>query len=333
MVIHGPSAGAGSVALLLIAYGGRNDGLFHGGIGSSPFFPTQPKVEDLEWQFDRFSIAAGCGNAADQLRCLRSKDTGTLQTANHGTPYPGRSSLPLWYFTPTVDGDFLQDYPYRLFAQGKFIKVPTIWGDETDEGSILAPNATSPTEVTEFMKINYPKLSDKDAKVINKLYPLMPPVPKHSAYFPSASAAYGECTFICPGLYVSEVLARHLKSWNYRYNVLDDANLAAGLGVPHTWIIPAVFGLGNVGILYGDGKGYKTYNAPIVPVVMHYFISFVRTLNPNTLKYREAPNWEGFEVGWRRLRMQTNATEMERVPKQQRERCRYWTGVGVKLEQ
>ncbi|KAF8250375.1 Esta [Wilcoxina mikolae CBS 423.85] len=332
VVIHGDSAGAGAVAMLLLAYGGRNDGLFHGGIGTSIFFPIQPKVKDLEWQFDRFSIAAGCGNETDQLRCLRSKDTATLQAANQGSPYPGRSIRPLWYFTPTVDGDFLQDYPYRQFAQEKFIKVPTIWGDETDEGSYFGANATSPTEVTEFMTNNFPKLSENDAKIIDKLYPLMSPVPHHNAYFPSASAAYGECALICPGLYVSAVLARHQKLWNYRCNIVDDANVAAGLGVPHVWVLPAVFGVGNLGI-YGVGTGYETYNAPIVPVVMNYFISFVRTLDPNTLKYPGAPNWEGFEEGHRRLKMQTNATRMESVPKQQSERCRYWTEVGVKLEQ
>ena len=52
-----------------------------GAILESPFFPTQPKVADLEWQFGRFVNAAGCAGSLDELKCLRSKDTATLQAA------------------------------------------------------------------------------------------------------------------------------------------------------------------------------------------------------------------------------------------------------------
>jgi hypothetical protein len=35
-----------------------------------------------------------------------------------------------------------------------------------------------------------------------------------------------------------------------------------------------------------------TYNAHIVPIIMNYWISFVRDLSPNSHKYQEAPHWE-----------------------------------------
>ena len=108
--------------------GGRYDDLFVGGIGESVFFPTQPLVSELEWQFERYVNDTGCGSSVDELACLRSKDTVTLQAANKPSPYPGQRGSPRFYWTPTIDGDFVQDYPYRLFEKGKFVKVPIIFG-------------------------------------------------------------------------------------------------------------------------------------------------------------------------------------------------------------
>ncbi|TVY83864.1 Lipase [Lachnellula suecica] len=337
VVIHGASAGAGSVALHLTAYGGRDDGLFVGGIGESVFFPAQPQVSELEWQFERYANDTGCAGSADELACIRSKDITVLQAANVGTPFPGRNNAPLFYWTPTIDGDFIQDYPYRLIEQGKFVKVPIIFGDDTDEGTAFAVNASSPADTASFFQDNYPHLTTNDTDLINAQYPLMAPLPKHAAYFPSAAAAYGETTFTCVGNYISQTFATindPYKVWSYRYNVLQPSNVAAGLGVPHVSESPAVFGLGNVND--DVNSSYKTLNAEIIPVLMNYFISFIRDLSPNRYKYTDAPHWENFgdgKDGGRRLKLQTNATAMENIPQDQVQRCEFWRGLAITMEQ
>ncbi|KAH6666303.1 triacylglycerol lipase-like protein [Halenospora varia] len=336
VVIHGASAGAGSVALHLTAYGGRDDKLFVGGIGESVFFPTQPRVSDLEWQFERYVSAAGCAGAYDEMACLRSKDIAVLQPANIASPYPGKITSPRFYWTPTVDGDFLQDYPYRLIEQGKFVRLPIMFGDDTDEGTAFAVNAASPADISTFFQNNFPNLTNADTDAINTKYPLMAALPLHEAYFPSAAAAYGESTFTCPGNYISQTFssANGHKVWNYRYNVLQDNNIANGNGVPHTFESPAIFGLGNA----RDSltSSYSTYNSAIIPVVMNYWISFVRELTPNRYKYASAPHWESFgdgKDGGRRLVLQTNATRMEVIPEDQADRCEFWRGLAVTMAQ
>lgn len=117
-----------AISLNYFYSGGRDDGLFAGGIGESVFFPTQPYVSELEWQFQRYVNGTGCSGAADELQCLRSKSTVDLQAANIPSPYPGRTSASNFYWTPTIDGDFIRDYPYRLIEQGKFVKVPILFG-------------------------------------------------------------------------------------------------------------------------------------------------------------------------------------------------------------
>ncbi|EAQ90906.1 hypothetical protein CHGG_02841 [Chaetomium globosum CBS 148.51] len=139
VVIHGASAGAGSVATHLVAYGGRNDNLFVGAMSQANFFPAQPFVEELEYQFDRVVRQTGCGqlHPSQQMACLRGKDVAVLQAANYAQPFPGRPDppVPLFYWTPCVDGDLLRDLPYRLFEKGHFIDVPVMFGTSTNGAS------------------------------------------------------------------------------------------------------------------------------------------------------------------------------------------------------
>lgn len=234
VVIVGDSSGAGSIALHLVANGGAPTNLFAGAFGVSPFFPTQRRVPELEWQFDLFASRAGCGSSTDPLNCLRQKNSTELQLANQNMTYPGRQSYALWPYTPTIDGDLIPDFPYRLLEQGKFVKVPCVFGyamsfiltkyshvltfvsDDTNEGTIFAANAKSLEEVGSFMKDNFPQLSDEHTAAISAIYSSEDPFSQHAAYFSSAAAAYGESTFVCPGLELSTLVSQHTKSWNYR---------------------------------------------------------------------------------------------------------------------
>lgn len=142
--MHGASAGAGSVAMHLIANGGRDDGLFHGAILESIFFPAQPFVGELGWQFERVLNQTGCkgGNSTEgEMDCLRNTDVKVLQeVANHAQPFPGKADppLPVFYWTPCVDGELIQDFPYKLFKQGKNVKVPIMMGTASN-GMFLPP--------------------------------------------------------------------------------------------------------------------------------------------------------------------------------------------------
>ncbi|KAK3298999.1 Alpha/Beta hydrolase protein [Chaetomium fimeti] len=348
VVIHGASAGAGSVATHMVAYGGRNDNLFVGAMSQANFFPAQPFVEELEYQFDRVVSQTGCDklDPSQQIGCLRGKDVAVLQAANHAQAFPGRPGppMPLFYWTPCVDGDFLRDLPYRLFERGQFINVPVVFGTSTDEGSVFVSNAATPDDVSLFFLNNYPP-------------------PHRQRHHLHPRPAFGEATFICPSLNVLTHLHRHShpqhhhpntpsqptnqtttlehrKSsiYTYRYNVHDASNLAAGLGVPHIFDSAAIFGPDNVGGGYLARASYKTYNAAVVPLVMGYWISFVRALDPNVFRVPGAPRWEvwgGGGVGDRdgegdggRLVVETEGARMERVGGGERGRCAFWEGLG-----
>jgi carboxylesterase type B len=335
VVIHGDSAGAGSVAHHLTAYGGRDMNLFVGAVAESTFWPTQRTVAETEFQYERFAQDVGCGGVDNTLACLRSVDITTIINYDVDKPFPGGSDspTPLWYFLPVVDGTLITDRLYNLFLQNKFIHVPLMVTDDTNEGTPFGYNASSPEEVAQFMKNNYPGLSDEELKEINEAYPLTDPLPKHAAYFPSAAQAYGESTFTCPGNHMASMMARYFSSykvWNYRFNVHDPAETANGMGVPHVFELPAIFGLGDTN---QASESFANVNAKIVPITMNYYLSFIKTLDPNVYKYEEAPVWKTWGIGYgQRLKIQTGSTEMEPVPQDQLDRCTRWRGLSKSME-
>ena len=339
-MIHGDSAGGGSIAFQLTAYNGTDDGLFVGAIAESPFWPTHRTVPEMEFQFDTFVQSLNCADPpnSDIMACLRCLDTATLQSADVDLAFPNASAPGLWYFLPVIDGNFSTDYLYNLYDSGRVVPVPLIVGDDTDEGTDFATNASTEEDFLAFMQDNYPNLSAADLQQISQSYPEdgFGTFVDHNAYFPAAAAAYGESTFICPGITMTASLSQYHSAnttWNYRYNVQDTAYTSIGLGVPHVTEKPAIFGPGNAGAC--DGCSYLSYNAPMVPIVMDYWISFILTLDPNTYKSSTAPEWTPWQNGdaVQRIKFELDATIMEDVPEAQLTRCALWKTLATISEQ
>lgn len=355
-MIHGPSAGAGSVTHHLTAYDGEDRGLFVAAIAQSPFWPTQRNVSQSEAQFRRFVNSVGCAHAHSNstsssasttiMACLRAAPLARIQTANVDVAFDddddddgAASGAPIWYWLPVTEGpgSLVPDLLYNSFAAGKFVKVPLMVGDDNNEGTVFVTNASSAAQVSAFLKNNYPLLTRADLARINDAYPRVegrPPPPTRAAYFAPLAAAYGEATFTCAGNTIAAAMADALgeeKVWNYRVNILDPMNLAAGIGVPHVFEQVAIFGRGNTGAY---SPSWNTSNAAIIPVVMNYYISFIRAMNPNTYKFSLAPDWENWGGGMgRRLRLQTNQTGMEDVPQKQANRCALWKSLSNTTQQ
>lgn len=130
----------------MVAYGGRDDGLFHGVISESNFFPSQPYLSELEYQFNRTVALNGCGDADSKMDCLRGRSMAELQATNVPSPFPGRTSTPQFYWTPCVDGELLENPPYTLYEAGNVVDVPVLAGSCTngrlDEASLTGIKLT-----------------------------------------------------------------------------------------------------------------------------------------------------------------------------------------------
>ncbi|KAH9217163.1 Alpha/Beta hydrolase protein [Leptodontidium sp. 2 PMI_412] len=328
VTIGGASAGGASVDLHLSAYGGRDDNLFHAAAAESQSFGNQLTISESQYQYDTLVKHVGCNTTTDTLECLRSVSIQTLASNNPDIPYPnGPGGNPISMWSPTIDGNFTTDYTYNLFAQGIFIKVPSIFGDSTNEGTIFTPsNLSSTLDMHNFLGDNFPKLTEAQLAQIDVLYPKAEQYPGKGTYWKTGANAYGEMRYNCPGIFISSAIVASgmPSSWNYRWNVLSPANAVSGLGVTHAITTASIWG---------------TSTAPdsaLTPTIQAYWTSFIRSKDPNTYKLAAAPKWETFgTVDFQRVLFPNDVKKvaMEGVPADQATRCKYLSGIGASIGQ
>ncbi|TFA98989.1 Lipase 2 [Trichoderma ghanense] len=306
VVIHGQSAGAEAASLQLASFGGKNQGLFVGAMFESLPAITQPKVYEIQFQYDALVGNAGCSSSSDSLSCLRSLSTTALQQFNVPIVYPGRPNAPNYPYVPCIDGVFLQTTAYAAFQTGKFIKVPMFFGSVTDEGTTLgAPNASSPDEVETFFQNNYPRLTSQNTSAIIQQYPenIEPPFNGHAAWFPATELAYGDVLVTCVGLNLGKYFVQ-----------AGATNLDLSLQF--------------------FGGGFEDSDQANVARLQGNYISFVRSLNPNTFAFSGStswPQWNG-QAGGQRLVINNNNTVVEAVPQAQMKRCAFCESLAAELE-
>ncbi|KAL5337798.1 Alpha/Beta hydrolase protein [Aspergillus crustosus] len=344
VVIGGDSAGAASITLLLSAYNGRDDGLFHAAAAESQSFAPMFTIEETQFAYDNLVTRTGCNSASSSLDCLRSLDIATLQRANIATPLPGAQQPPVYFYAPVIDNDLVPDYTYRLFEEGRFIKVPVIFGDVTNEGTTFVPRGlTSVSAASTFLQAQFPTLTSAHLSRISAYYlgdiNSTQSYPNATPYWRPTSNAYGELRYNCPGIAMSTAYATaNIPSWNYHYSVQDPEDEASGLGVYHVVELNAIWGPENTWYLENVGSpppdSYYTFNAPIIPLVQGYWTSFIRGYDPNMYRYPGSPKWETWSrESLQRLLIRTGETRMEGVPADERERCEYLISIGVDLRQ
>lgn len=324
VTIGGSSAGGASVDLHLSAYGGRDDKLFVAAAAQSQSFGYQMTVAESQYQFDALSSRVGCNTSSSPLQCLRDLPIKTLASNNLFVPTPGGGGgNPLYMYGPVIDGNFTTDYTYNLFAQGKFIKVPVIFGDDTNEGTIFTPDSIADkTQMNTFLKNNFPKLNTTQLSKLDDLYPEGALFSSKGDMFEAAANAYGEMRYICPGIYLSSTYSSHgVKSYNYHWDVLTAANKADGMGVTHTSEDAAIWGVAS-----------NSLALKLSPVIQNYWVSFIRSGgDPNAFRLAGTPEWATFNATTsERLHFPNDpaSVAMETVSSDQQTRCKYLTSIG-----
>lgn len=185
-----------------------------------------------------------------------------------------------------------------------------------------------------FLKDQFPNLTNTELARIDYYYPKAEQFPDSGSYWRAVSNAYGQMRYMCPGLYISSAVSKsNAPSWNYRYNVEDPAQVASGLGVPHTVEVNAIWGPENVN--GGAPASYSTsLNRNIVPLMQGYWTSFIRAHDPNVYRQPGSPTWEVWNPeAMNRIRFETNTTTMESVDRDTQIRCAYFESIGVALQQ
>ncbi|KAK2776262.1 carboxylesterase family protein [Colletotrichum kahawae] len=137
VTIFGESSGAESVSAQVLAYNGRDDGLFRGAIAESGFGGVIPRwaggfnnTDAYQSSWDNLvtniSSCTSTVGTQESLECLRTASLEDFNAVLNVTAFP---------FPPVLDGDFIADYASSQLERGDFVKVPILIGCNTDEGS------------------------------------------------------------------------------------------------------------------------------------------------------------------------------------------------------
>ncbi|UNI14564.1 hypothetical protein JDV02_001181 [Purpureocillium takamizusanense] len=157
VTVFGESSGAESVSAQVLAYNGRDDGLFRGAIAQSGFggllrrYPGGFNDTDLmQTTYEKLVRNTSCAPLVGTVRSLDCLRRAPLAELNYALNV---SKIGPW--PPVLDGDFFQDFPTNQLSNGKFRQVPVLIGSNTDEGTAFG----NPTAV-----FGHPVNSDEDLR-------------------------------------------------------------------------------------------------------------------------------------------------------------------------
>ncbi|CAO2652541.1 Nn.00g008240.m01.CDS01 [Neocucurbitaria sp. VM-36] len=300
VTIQGESAGGSSVGYHLLAYGGRDDGLFSGAIaqsrGPSLLMPMQ-SADQQQSRFEAIATAANCSTSLDSLNCLRSTSSELLNEIFNR-----------FGWNPVVDGELIPDTNSKMLNRGAFVKVPLLIGANTNEGTVMVPGFSriNANDTEDFYNaVRYTNLgvqiSNGTLRRLDELYTdaaskksdsglgtvLSNPGYPYGTQYAKTSLYLGDYLFTAPRRITSQAWAKSgVASYSYRFGVTPAGQSAETIGATHFAEVAFVFG--NV-----NGQGYDTnpfavaswrkrYQYKRVSELMsRMWLSFANTGSPN----------------------------------------------------
>jgi carboxylesterase type B len=300
VTLWGESAGGIAIGRQLVAYGGRDDGLFRAAIMESggplerwPYAVSDAKAYTEEL-YNNLTISTGCNIATSPLECLRALPFADLNAAlNITDTWIAGTGLGPWI--SVIDGDFLQDFQSTLMDEGKFVQVPILYGTNTDEGTAIGPAGINTDE--EFRAALAAGGADNETiTTIEYLYPNVPAigVPLNYALTESDLETYGTQWKRIAAFFgdmvehyprrttVQRFAAQNISAFSYRFNVLP-YGLSPAIGVTHFQEIAWVFD-NTDGVGYGSDPfnvtNFEAYEQ-VATLMTRMWASFVSDLDPN----------------------------------------------------
>ncbi|KAJ8490001.1 hypothetical protein ONZ51_g2565 [Trametes cubensis] len=271
VTIWGESAGAQSVAVHMLAFDGKSDGLFRAGWMESGAASPIGNVSKIQPTFDFIASETGCASALDILECLREVPAEAIQAAMDKTPTFLSFTALNTPWMPHADGLFLTDNPQRLAQEGKIANIPFVIGACEDEGTLFSLANLNITFVTDeefaayVANVYFPDAPKENVTRLLQLYPSNPAVGSpfetgdQFAFTPEykrLAAFQGDFIFHAPRRFLLDLQAGKQTVRSF----LSERNKVTGMGATHTTELANVFFGGDM---------------------TDFLVRFVQTLDPN----------------------------------------------------
>ena len=265
VTIFGESAGGTSMFLHLVSP--KSAGLFQrvivesgAGAGGSPAVPGA--IGDQ--QGASLATTLGCTDATTLLSCLRGKAVADILATG------GTEAGPHWW--PVVDGLVVPADPLKLLAAGTFNKVPTLLGNNKNEGTLFVLQSP-PTDDASYLAFADGLLPGHGAAIVAEY-----PVASFGGSFQAAaSAAMTDAVFLCPTRRVARaVAATGTPVFRYDFVHVMENPPFGGLGAFHGSEL--VFVLGNE---IAGSFGLQPDEEPLSQLMIGYWGAMAASGSPN----------------------------------------------------
>ncbi|KAG1717275.1 Alpha/Beta hydrolase protein [Suillus paluster] len=287
VTVAGHSAGAISTELHMTV--NERGPLFSRAIVQSVVRSPLPTPEQQRPLFEFYAAEAKCstGSVEQKMDCLRNADISELSVAQEAAFL--NFALEYRAFSPIVDGVLITGHPTTKFQGGDFAHVPLLIGTTSNE--TLAPELFYQT-IPRALKGTFPLLTATDIEEFLQQYPLDD--------FDSSSHQYqvatGESTARCTPQAMGIPSSRYVnETWTYRYNTPIPPNKFDEIPVEHAdeiWMMFRGTYNGPNGTFAFDPQ--TAVERAFASELIAYWLSFVRTSNPNTYKLPKSPVWKTY---------------------------------------
>jgi carboxylesterase type B len=298
VTIWGESAGGNSIGTHLIAYGGRDDKIFRGGImesGAPIAFAPAMNASSWDKYYNNITKATNCRSATNTLACLRKVPIGQLNAVLNSSV---TAHVPGW--GGHIDGDFIQMSPAEQLNQGKFVHVPILQGTNFDEGTSFGAKGINTTaQFLAVVESGGPNATV--AQTFALLYPDIPGVGVPGTLdgrptgvwaalghqYKRASAYGGDLAMQAARRMTSQAYAaENVTNWSYHFNIVPNG-VPPEIGACHFQEVSFVFDNTN-GMGYNNSVAVdpfenkpKTYVAA-ASLISSLWTSFIATGDPNS---------------------------------------------------
>ncbi|PYH92004.1 carboxylesterase family protein [Aspergillus ellipticus CBS 707.79] len=320
VTIWGQEAGAFSVGLHLIAYAGRDDGLFRAAISESGN-PTLmwSSVTATEYQplYDAFIASTNCTSAPSTLSCLRTIPTSTLSALFT------RNLTSHIHTNPVIDNDIIQSLGSTALRSGHFVHVPYLTGTNFDEGTQQGFGVEGINTAAQFLSmVQSDGLNTTTPQHIAAIYPddpslgipaTLPSRPGNNTIATygaqwKRSAAYNGDKVMHAGRRLASTswAERGVAVLTYQWNVMMHATWYI-FGARHFDEVAFVFYIGMD--LGGDDQ--KPTFAPLSDLMSRMWAGFVTTLDPNNHGLNTSVVWPEYTLDNKRnMVFDVNVTDL-----------------------
>ena len=317
VTVFGESAGGTSTLTHLASP--KSAGLFARAIVESPWAEpssTSFTTARADAYGAQLAQALDCTRDVDLLSCLRGKEVSdVLQVvADSGGPFSGGIS-----WAPVVDGFVLPDSPLKVFESGSFNEVPTVIGNNRNEGTLFfyVPDSgldlTAPTDDASYLALEEMIYPGHGAAIVAE-YPVSA---FGGSYAAAAAEAMGDAAFVCGSRRIARALAAAgVPTFRYDFTHALDIGVP-GVGAFHASELPFVFGNPLQAAL-----PLTAGELPLSAMMMRYWGSMAKNGDPNT---------DG-EVGWPGYDgRQENQIVLDLSPSTEsafkQDKCDFWDGL------